>query len=89
MYTTTSTEICWLDNPNILLRLFLCKHLIMGLEFSQLIRENIGIRDDIIDPTPSKLLLHLHNVVAKSVLSGDFIARREMIDSLVFIKTFV
>ena len=74
MNTTTSTEICWLDNPNILLRLFLRKHLIMGLEFSQLVRKNIGIRYDIIDPTPSKLFLHLHNVVAKSVLSSNFIA---------------
>jgi hypothetical protein len=89
MNTTTSTEICWLDNPNILLRLFLCKHLIMGLEFSKLVRENIGIRDDIINPAPSKLLLHLHNVVTKSVLSGNFIAWRKMIDSLIFVQTFI
>jgi hypothetical protein len=39
--------------------------------------------------TSTEFLLHLDNVVAKSVFPSDFITGREMIDSLMLIKSFV
>lgn len=61
----------------------------MSVEFAKLIRQDIGVRHDIIDSTPPKLFLHLHNVVTESVFPGYFITLRKMIDSLVFVEAFI
>lgn len=77
-----------LDNPDIALWLSLFQFIIMCLEFMKLIWQNISIRDEIELWAPI-FLLHLQNVMAKSIFPRDFIALWEMIDSLKLIETFI
>jgi hypothetical protein len=65
------------------------KHFKVSLKLPSLIWQYIGVRDDIVDAASSELLLHLHNVMAKAVLSRDLEALREMIYSLVLIQALI
>ena len=65
------------------------KHFKVRLKLPSLIWQNIGVRHDIVDAASSELLLHLHNVMAKAVLSRDLEALREMIYSLVLIQALI
>ena len=60
----------------------------MGVEVVKLIWKDIGIRNEII-LISAESLLHLDIVIAKSVLSGDFITLWEVIDPLELIKAFI
>lgn len=60
----------------------------MGQEFSKLIWQNEGVRDEV-EILFSMFELHLDYVFAQFVFSGDFIARREMIDLLMLIKSLI
>lgn len=64
MNTSSATQVRRLNDPQILLRFFLSKHFKVCLEFSSLIRQNIGIWYNVVDSTPTMFLLHLHDVVA-------------------------
>jgi len=53
----------------------------VGVEVMELVRQNVGIRNEI-ELLPTEPFLHLHVVVAKAILSRYFVALREVIDSL-------
>lgn len=61
----------------------------MSLKLPSLVWQNVGVRDDIVDAASAKLLLHLHNVMAKAVLSRDLEALGEMIYSLIFVQALI
>ena len=54
----------------------------------ELIRQNVCIRNKV-ELFSAEALLHLHIVIAETVLSRDFIALREVIDPLEFVETFI
>ena len=60
----------------------------MRVEVVEFIRKYIGIWDKIKLSSP-KPFLHFYIIEAKTVLSCDFIALREMINSLELIQSFV
>lgn len=86
---TATTKICWLDYPQVLFRFFLRKHFKVSLKLPCLIWQNVGVWDDIVDATSAELILHLHDVMAKAVLSCDLEALGEMVYSLVLIQAII
>ena len=62
--------------------------LVVLVEFTEFIGKNIGIRDKV-KVLLAVSFLHSNDVEAKSVLSGDFVTLREMIDLLVLVESFV
>ena len=72
-----------LDDPQIAL-LFALEFVIMTVEISELIWQNVGVRN-YCEFIFTELLLHLHNVIAKSILASKFVRLREVVYLLVFI----
>ena len=62
--------------------------LVVFVKFSKLIWKNIGIWHKI-EMLFAKSFLHPHNIKAEPVLSGDFIALREVINLLILIESFI
>ena len=60
----------------------------MGVEVMELIRQDVRIRNKV-ELFSTEALLHLHIVIAETVLSCNFIALREVIDPLEFIEAFI
>ena len=60
----------------------------MRVEVVEFIREYIGIWDKIKLSSP-KPFLHFYIIEAKTILSCDFIALREMINPLELVKPFI
>ncbi len=60
----------------------------MSIEIAKLIRQNIGVRNEV-EVLLAILLLHSYHVKAESVLTGNFIALREVIDLLMLIQTLI
>tara|TARA_B110000285_G_C15134009_1_gene625601 strand:- start:1236 stop:1436 length:201 start_codon:yes stop_codon:yes gene_type:complete len=60
----------------------------MLVELSKLIRKDVSIWHEVI-VLLAEPLLHPHDVEAKSILPGDFMTLREMVDFLVFVKTLI
>lgn len=60
----------------------------MRVEVMELIWQDVGVWDKI-ELIPAEPLLHLHKVVAESVLARDFIALREMVNPLMLVKSLV
>ena len=60
----------------------------MRVEVVEFIREYIGIWDKIELSSP-KPFLHFYIIEAKTILSCDFIALREMINPLELVKPFI
>ena len=78
----------WLYNPDILLAIMLLLLLIMLIKLSELIRQDVCIRNKI------KMLfaipfLHPDDVEAESILPGNFMTLREMVDLLILIQAFI
>ena len=65
------------------------QHFKVSLKFPSLVRQYIGVWDDNVDARPSEFLLHLHNVMAKAILSRDLKALGEMIYSLIFVQALI
>lgn len=82
------TRVGWLDDPNILLRVVLLKLLIVSVEVTELIREDVGVRNEV-KVLFAEFLLHTDHVKTKTIFSCYFVALREVIDFLVFVETFV
>lgn len=85
---TTLGGVRRLNNPNVTLWLSLAKFCVVGVEVVEFVWKNVGIRNEII-LIPAKSLLHLDIIVAKSILSGNLVALREVIDPLEFVQAFV
>ena len=81
MDAATSGRISRLHYPDVALGLRLTQLLVVCVEIVELVWQDVGVRDEIVLVTP-EALLHLDVVVAKPIFSGDFIALREVIDSL-------
>ena len=62
--------ISWLHDPNVLFAIVLLQLLIMLVEFTKLIRENVGVWDKV-EMLFSVSLLHSYDVETKSILSSD------------------
>lgn len=88
MNASSSAQVSWFDYPNVLLRFLLLDKVEVLLELLKLLRQDIGVRDDVKGLTP-KLLLHLGHVEAQSVLPGHFVRLREVVNSLVLVHSFV
>ena len=58
------------------------------MEIMKFIWQNVGIRNEI-KLLSAKALLHLHIIVAQSVLASYLIALRKVIDPLEFIQSLV
>lgn len=77
-------RICRLHNPDILLAVVLLQFLVMLIELSELIRENVGIGNKV-KVLLSETFLHPNNIKAQSIFSCDFMALGEMVDLLVLV----
>ena len=66
----------------------LLQFLVVGIEITEFIWEDIGVRDEIEGCLP-KFLLHADHVVAETVLSGDFIGLREVVDFLELVQSLI
>jgi hypothetical protein len=66
----------------------LFEFLVVSVEITKLIRQNIRVRNKI-KRRFTKLFLHANHIVAKAILASDFIALREVIDLLVLVKALV
>ena len=60
----------------------------MCMEVMEFIWQNVSVWNEVELSSP-KSILHLHIIEAKSILSGDLVALREVIDSLKFVQSFV
>jgi len=78
----------WLNDPNVLFAVMLFELLIVLIEFTEFIRENVSIWYKV-KMLFSKSFLHSDNVEAKSVLPGDLMTLREMINFLVLIQALI
>jgi hypothetical protein len=76
--------VCWLDDPHVLLAVMLLKFLVVGVEITKLIRQDVGIRDEVEVGFP-KFLLHADHVVAETILARDLVALGEVVDLLVLV----
>ena len=54
----------------------------------ELVRKDVGVWDEI-ELAPTEPFLHLDIIEAEAILSGDFIALWEVVDSLELIQTFI
>jgi hypothetical protein len=66
----------------------LLKLLVMGIEITEFIWKDIGIRDEI-ERRFTEFLLHADHIVEETVLSGDFIGLREVVDFLELVQSFI
>ena len=77
-----------LHDPHIFLTFVLLQFLVVVVEISELIRQDVGIRTEI-ESRFSEALLHAHYIEAQSVFSCNLITLREVIDFLVLIQTLI
>ena len=78
----------WLDNPNVLLRVVLLELLVMLVEFTKFIWQDVGVRNEV-EMLLSEALLHPHDIEAKPVLSRDFVALRKMVNLLILVQALI
>ena len=88
MDAAATRRVRWLHDPDVPLGLGLLELLVVSMEVMELVGEDVGVWDEV-ELTPAKSLLHLDIVEAKSVFSGDFITLWEVVDSLIFVQTFI
>lgn len=77
-----------LNDPQVPLGLGLPEFLVVGVKVMELVRQDVGVGDEI-ELLPAEPLLHLHVVEAQSVFAGDLVALREVVDPLELIQAFI
>jgi hypothetical protein len=85
---STARAISWLHDPGVTLGVSLFDLQEMRVEFAKLIRKDVSVRNEII-LTGAKLFLRPDIVVAKTILAGNFITLREMVNALILVKAFI
>lgn len=85
---TALTSVCRLDDPHILLGLVLLELLVMIVEVTELVWQDIGVGGEI-EGRLTVSLLHTDDVEAETVLAGDFVTLGEMVDLLVLVETLI
>jgi hypothetical protein len=88
VYPLPLRRVGWLHNPNVLLGVVLLQFLVVSIEVSKFIGEDIGVREEV-EVLLAELLLHPHHVDAQTVFAGNLITLREVINLLVFIESFI
>ena len=88
MNAAAAGRIGWLDDPYVSFRLSLSQLLEVRMEVVKLIWQDVGLGDEI-ELLAAEALLHLHVVVAETVLSRDLMTLREVIDPLELVQAFV
>ena len=78
----------WFNNPNVLLWVVLPQFLIMSVEFSELVREDVSVWNKV-KVVLSVLLLHADDIATESIFPRDFVTLREMVDLLELVQTFI
>ena len=86
--TTALAGIGWLDNPHIFLALMLFQLLIMVIEVSKLIWQDVGVWAEV-KRSLSEPFLQAHNIETQTILSSDLVTLREVIDLLILIEPFI
>jgi hypothetical protein len=86
--TSSLSCISWLHDSNVLFAIVLLQLLVMLVEFTKLVRENVSVWNKV-KMLLSVSLLHSDDVETEPVLSSDFMTRWEVIYLLVFVKAFV
>ncbi len=66
----------------------LLQFLVVGIEITEFVWKDIGIWDEI-ERGFTEFLLHTDHIVAKTVLSGDFIGLRKVVDFLELVQAFI
>ena len=85
---TALASVCWLHNPNVLLGLMLLELLVMIVEISELIRQDVRVWTEV-KSILSESFLKSDNIEAKTVLASDFVTLGEMIDLLILVETLI
>ena len=62
--------------------------LVVSVEIMELIRQYIGVGNEI-ELLPAKSLLHLYIIVTETVLSGNLVALRKVVDPLILVEALV
>ena len=78
------TSIGWFDNPDIFLRFMLFELLVMVVEVTELVWEDVCVWDEV-KGALAEAFLHADKVETHSVLASYFMALREMVNFLVLI----
>ena len=77
-----------LDDPLVVLDLLRLQLMKVRVEVSEFIRKYVGVGNDV-EFILTELVLHLHHVIAQSVLSGELIGLREMINFLIVAQPLI
>lgn len=85
---TALARIGGLHNPDVLLRLVLLQLLIVIVEVTELVRQDVRIRAEV-KCLLAIALLQADNVKAETILASDLVRLREMIELLVLIKALI
>jgi hypothetical protein len=77
-----------LDDPLVVLDFLRLQLMKVRVEVSEFIRKYVGVGNDV-EFILTELVLHLHHVIAQSVLSGELIGLREMINFLIVAQPLI
>ena len=88
VYTSSLAGIGRLDNPDVLLAFMLLQFLVVIVEVSKLVWQDVRVRAEV-EGRLSKALLHAYNVEAESIFAGDLVALWEVVDLLVLVQPFI
>jgi hypothetical protein len=88
MNASSPGAVCWLNDPGVTLGVRLLDLQEMRVEFTKLVRQDVGVRNEVV-LTCTKLLLRPDIVVTETIFAGDLITLRKMVDSLILIQPFV
>ena len=88
MDSAATRGVCRFDDPEVALRLVLPQALIVRVEIMKLIRQDVGIGNEVV-LLPAKPLLHLDIVVTETIFARDLVTLRKVVNPLVLIKALV
>lgn len=80
--------VSWFNNPHVLLAVVLLQFLIMSIEVSKFVRQNVGIRNKV-EILFSILLLHPDDIAAKSILPGNLMTLGKVVDFLILVQPLI
>lgn len=86
--TATLAGVGWLDNPHVLLAFVLLQLLVVVVEVTKLIGQDVSVRRKV-KTALAESFLHSDDVEAESILASDLVTLREVVNLLVLIETLV
>lgn len=86
--TTALAGIGWLDNPYILLALVLLQLLIVVIEITEFIWQDVGIWTKV-KRILAESFLKAYNIEAQTILPGNLVALRKVIDLLILVESLI